>query len=100
MGHAVISPMIASDSLHFFTDPLNILHREWKNPWEPSAVSSDSFFDLLDAAQKDYQRLLALTFQLFVTPRHSDAEELRLRKILKQLGNLSYHSGLEGTEMW
>ena len=87
--------MMASDTLTFFADPLNVLHKEWYNPWDTSYVSKESFFDLMEAAQKEYLELLPRLHRLFLTRKHSEAAKLRLQHILKILGNQSYHSGLE-----
>lgn len=94
-GYPILSPMMASDYLHFYTDPLNVLHREWHNPWDKTLTSTESFFDLMDAAGEEYRQLLPRLYRLFLTKKHSEAEKLRLRNILKELGNYSYHSGLE-----
>lgn len=94
-GYPVLSPMVASDYLQFYADPLNLLHRQWRNPWNENLVSQDSFFDLMDMAQKEYTELLPRLYRLFLTKKHSDAAKLRLIKILDSLGNQSYHSGLE-----
>lgn len=95
-GHAVISPMIPSDHISFFTDPLNILHREWHNPWKPNLCSTASFLDLMEHAQKEYEDLLPMLYRLFFTKKHSDVERTRMKHILNKLGSHSYHSGLDG----
>ncbi len=95
VGYPVLSPMVSSDYLQFYADPLNLLHRPWRNPWDEDLVSQDSFFDLMEQAQKEYANLLPRLYRLFLTKKHSDAAKLRLIKILDSLGNQSYHSGLE-----
>lgn len=95
VGYPVLSPMMASDHLQFYSDPLNVLHREWYNPWDTSFTSTDSFLDLMEAAQEEYLKLLPRLYRYFVARRHSDAARLRFEHILKDLGSLSYHSGLE-----
>lgn len=94
-GYAVLSPMIASDSLSFYKDPLNVLHREWHNPWDEALTSSQSFFDLMEEARQEYMALLPRLNRLFRTKKHSEAEKIRLKHILDYLGNNSYHSGLD-----
>ena len=94
-GYPVLSPMIASDYLLFFADPLNVLHREWHNPWDKEQTSTASFLELLDSAQADYQKLLRQVHHLFHSDKHSDEEKLRQAYILETLGNNSYHSGME-----
>lgn len=95
LGYPLLSPMMASDHLHFYADPLNTLHREWHNPWEKSQTSTESFFDLMEETQEEYVRFLRKLYYLWRTKRHSETERLRLQNILKALGNRSYHSGLE-----
>lgn len=95
VGYPVLSPMMASDHLQFYSDPLNVLHREWHNPWDTSFTSTDSFLDLMEAAQEEYLKLLPRLYRYFASRRHSDAAKLRFEHILKELGSLSYHSGLE-----
>ena len=95
LGYPLLSPMMASDALYFYKDPLNLLHREWRNPWNKDQVSSESFFDLMEETQAEYAKLLRKLHRLFVTKKHSETERLRLQKLLDALGNRSYHSGLE-----
>lgn len=97
LGYPLLSSMIPSDSLTFHLDPLNILHRQWKNPWDKSLVSNDSFFDLLANAQREYSKTLDLLFQLYCCRPHSAGEEKEALKLLKRLGNKSYHSGLDAS---
>lgn len=93
-GYPILSPMIASDYLQFYSDPLNILGKEWKNPWDTSRTSDASFLDLMAQAQEDYLRLLKLLHRLFIIPESMDMKASLLLKILNILGNKSYHSGL------
>lgn len=95
LGYPLLSSMIASDSLQFFPDPLNLLHRPWHNPWDQSRCSKASFLDLMDGAQKEYQALLPRLFRLFLTDRHSDGAARRMDELLDQLGGRDYHSGLD-----
>lgn len=94
LGFPLLSPMIASDSLTFYGDPLNLLHRTWQNPWDPSIRSQASFLELMDEALEEYQALLPQIYRLFFTDKHSDAERQRMGRILKKLGGRDYHSGL------
>lgn len=94
LGHPLISSLIPSDTLQFFRDPLNLLHRKWRNPWKHSACSDASFLQLLEDAQEEYIELLPEIYRLFVAEKNADAKTARFRDILRRLGNLSYHSGL------
>ena len=95
VGHTGISAMMPSDSLHFYPDPLNVLHREWHNPWDETITSRESFLDLMEEAQQEYKKLLPRMYRLFLSKRHSESAKLRLSHILDALGNVSYHSGLD-----
>lgn len=94
-GHAVISSMMASDFLHFYEDPLNVLHREWRNPWDINKTSTKSFLDLMEESQQEYLTLLPQLYRLFRTKRHTDAQKRRVTRLLDHLGSQSYHSGLD-----
>lgn len=94
-GYPVLSPMIPSDSLCFYSDPLNILHRTWRNPWDESRTSRASFPDLMEDAQEAYQKLLASLYHLFCIRPYTDSARHTLREILTDLGNQSYHSGMD-----
>lgn len=100
VGHPVLSPMMASDYLHFYTDPLNVLHRSWCNPWKKDARSESSFLELMEEAQKEYMNLLPQVYRLFHTRRHSEAEQSRTQHVLDLLGSNSYHSGLAGRDSY
>lgn len=115
-GHTLLSTLIPSDTFFIHADPLNLLHQPWKNPWDAFFTSNDSFFDLMQNAQKSYINILSELNQLlysdtqkksgtshqeFVYPQ-SDLPDSRRQKnspnwnmFLKNLGNLSYHSGLD-----
>lgn len=95
LGYPMLSSMMASDYLHFYADPLNILHREWHNPWNPKQTSSKSVLDLMEESQKAYTKILRRLYRLFMTENHSEAAFLRLAHILNILGSYSYHSGLK-----
>lgn len=98
IGYPLLSPMMASDYLHFYHDPLNVLHQEWHNPWNSQLRSTASFIDLMEAAQQEYQILLPRLHRLYTSRRHSEATKLRLQNILKDLGSCSYHTGLDTDE--
>lgn len=86
-GFPYISPLIASDLLRFTKDPLNRQHRKWKNPWNASHASTDSFDDLFKTAQKRYLKRLALL------------EAAQHQALMRDLGNLSYSTGLPVTPL-
>lgn len=94
-GYPLLSALIPSDTLTSYLDPLNILHRPWRNPWDKSRISTDSFFDLMEQAQTDYQYILQKFNRLIRTRFHAPKEQIRTKALLNCLGNHSYHSGLD-----
>jgi len=86
LGHPMLSTMIPSDTFQGNVDPLNYEKHEWKNPWDPTLVSNDSFLELMEKAQKRYLEVLEELEKLYHGAR---------RGLLKKLGNASYHSGLD-----
>lgn len=93
LGYPLLSSMIPSDSLTFYLDPLNILHKQWYNPWDKTFTSTDSFFDLMEDAQVEYTSVLKKLSEIF--SNNSSSEKECRKALLKQLGNNSYHSGLD-----
>ena len=53
-GYPLLSPLIASDSLLFHSDPCNAAHKSWQNPWDKDHYSAESFFDLFEKALAQY----------------------------------------------
>ena len=131
LGHPLFSTLIPSSTISIHTDPLNLSHQQWKNPWDDSLVSRDSFFDLMHGAQKEYLTSLTELNSLLYpgmqkNPRTSSQKSFQPQqdapgskgqkpfqpqqnapdskgqehqpnwnRFLKNLGNLSYHSGLD-----
>lgn len=93
-GYPLISSLIPGDTPSSYDDPFNALHSQWQNPWEQSLISNDSFFDLMDTAQEHYLEILNNLNLLFHAKMHTQEDTMRTKKLLKLLGNLSYHSGL------
>lgn len=113
LGHPMLSTMIPSDTQTVHTDPLNLRKKEWKNPWDASLVSHKNFFEMMGLAQQRYLETLSRLEQLYGTPFQAPAgkpgtkrqgtpslpshpKELVYRnRLLRLLGNHSYHSGLD-----
>lgn len=93
-GYPVLSPLVPSDTLLFHPDPCNRKRRMWRNPWDKSLSSTESFFDLFDSAQKEYSRLLNAISHFFSMEHRSIQKEEALSLLLARLGNRDYHSGL------
>ncbi len=98
LGYPLLSAMIPSDNLTFTFDPLNLLHKQWRNPWNRTLTSTDSFFDLMENAQIEYHSVLKKLSHTFSCQPYSAKEHRQTKALLKQLGNLSYHSGLDITK--
>lgn len=95
LGYPLLSTLIPSDTLTVHMDPLNILKTPWRNPWDKSRISTDSFFELMEQAQSDYLDILGLFNRLLKTPFHGSKQRQRTETLLEKLGNDSYHSGLD-----
>lgn len=93
-GYALLSPMLPSDTILYYKDPLNLKHHPWKNPWNPSLASRESFMDRFCFAQKDYYRILRDIAYFFQRERSSLEREAALNTLVNHLGNLDYHSSL------
>lgn len=94
-GYPVISPMIPSDTLLFHKDPCNSRHAIWQNPWASDHSSSESFFDLFEAAQEEYADILNAVADFFEKEPSLPEAETALEKLSASLGKRSYHSGLD-----
>lgn len=98
LGYPILSPLIPSDTLIFNLDPLNTKHQKWKNPWDHGQISYESFFDLLEAAQGNYLKILINGGRYFSSTDTKEQEEL-LCSLLFSLGDRCYHSGLSTDEI-
>lgn len=95
LGYPLLSTLIPSDTLTVHTDPLNLLHMPWQNPWDRFEISIASFPDLMERAQIRYLDLLTDLNQLFHRNPQTPAAKIQKNKLLEKLGNQSYHSGLD-----
>lgn len=89
LGYPLLSSMVPEDYPNNHPDPLNLLHKQWYNPWNKEFHSTNSFFDLLEASQAYYTSVLIQLSDIFFSHFSSPAP------LLKRLGNNSYHSGLD-----
>ena len=97
LGYPVFSPLIANDSLLFRTDPFNMQHKKWTNPWDPSITSVESFFDLYGRSEEKYLHCLTELSALLKERIHSPKAAFLTEQFLKDYGNASFHSGLDCT---
>lgn len=95
-GHLQIAPVIPSDFIQCTKDPLNLEHRQWKNPWDAQLIFHSSVPELIKKASVRYQEALKQLNSLY---RAEAYEEDRYDKVLEQLrsflGQQSFHSGLD-----
>lgn len=95
LGYPLFSPLIASSTLFFRTDPFNLRHARWNNPWDTTLSSTESFFDLYDKAGARYlAQMQTLHSILHADTDHAACEKL-LQDFRKEYQNLSFHSGLD-----
>lgn len=94
LGYPVFSPLIANDSLVFRTDPFNLQHKKWTNPWDSSITSTESFFDLYKKSEAGYLRQLKELTALLRERMHSPTANALTERFLEDYGNRSFHSGL------
>ncbi|HAQ51821.1 MAG TPA: hypothetical protein DCR12_03540 [Lachnospiraceae bacterium] len=95
-GHAVISPMIPNDKVTKYKDPCNLAHKKWYNPWNPSCVSNDSVYDMMDKATKVLEERLQYYSKSQTLSKDLTEEEKdkNLGKLFDSLNNSSYLNGL------
>lgn len=94
-GYPIFSPLIASDTLFFRTDPLNLRHADWTNPWDSSLHSSESFLELYDKSMQIYLDRLKKLYDVLHADRNSGNREQLAEEFLSGYGNRSFHSGLD-----
>ena len=95
LGYPLFSPLFPSDNLFFRTDPFNLRHASWKNPWDDSLVSSESFFELYEKAKALYISRIRKLFHVLHSKADTAASRRLLRDLLDDYGNCSFHSGLD-----
>lgn len=95
LGYPLFSPLIASDTLFFRTDPFNLRHAAWTNPWDTSRTSTESFFELYEKASERYLAQANTLYMLLHAEEDKAYQAKLLRTFLKDYQNLSFHSGLD-----
>lgn len=88
IGHAYLSPMVASDRYLFIRDPLNLEHRKWNHPWT-GACNTTSFLELYQTALRRYLKRIHNFYQMI----HEGFTEEGRNAFLKEYGNCSFLSG-------
>lgn len=92
--HPDYSAMIASDGHFSYNDSCNLSHHLWRNPWKTDVFSTESFYDLFHKGMHLYIRRLSLLERAFSCEFGSRDYFEYFNLIKKDLGNLSYDSGL------
>lgn len=101
--HAYISSMIPSDTKIKYSDPCNLYHNEWHNPWDPDIPRTDSIFDMINKAMPDYIRRITqyvkstdmFYYEDEADPMAQTNKYLHERNILlADLSDISYLTGL------
>ncbi len=108
IGRTEISPVIPSDGLQCSSDPLNLQHTEWRNPWNPKDCSSLSVPQIIKKASGRYQKALKKLDCLYAACENSrkfhpqgepDSGGICQDRLLDELagfiGQKSYHTGLD-----
>ena len=94
LGYPLFSPLIPSDTLFFRTDPFNLRHALWKNPWDSSITSNESFFELYDKSKELYLSRIHSLYAALHAGADSARQDAAIQDFLQEYGNLSFHSGL------
>lgn len=90
-GYAFMSPLLINEVVHS-EDPCNEGHKIWHNPYAENHSDDSSVYDLFNRAKEEYSSKLPNMYEALVASyNNTDKSET----ILKQLGNLSYTTGLE-----
>ena len=94
LGYPLFSPLILSDCLAFRTDPFNLRHARWTNPWDSTLVSHESFFELYEKAIELYRKRILSLEELLAADDTQKKNRLK-QAFLADYGNNSFHSGLD-----
>ncbi len=92
VNHPVASAKMVTDSVSDYRSSCNLNHDAWKNPWDPSRVSTASFVDLFHETLNKCSRVYTLLNSAVADSIPLDKQDLST--LLAELGNDSYHSGL------
>lgn len=93
LRHHLLSTTIATNHTVDTLDSLNLNHKQWKNPWDRSLVSRESFLDLYEKSKKNY-RLALKELERFYVESNCHINSKMIHKLVDYIGDLSYHSGL------
>lgn len=92
--HPFLSPLLINDVTHS-KDSCNEAHEEWYNPWDDTITSTQSIFDIMDEKIPKYVNAIELMDCALLNSYNRTLDNSPA--VLKELGNLSYTSGLDCT---
>lgn len=95
LGYPIFSPLVPSNKLWFCSDPFNLARKEWKNPWDHTLVSNETFFDLYQKAEASYSSRLKKLTCFFYEPATPQKRMAQMKDLIQDYDNLSFHSGLD-----
>lgn len=96
-GRLAVSPVIPADHLQYTKDPLNLEHRQWKNPWDTAQSFNSSVPWIIKKASGRYQKALKILNQLYETEVCETEHDVLADQLYQFLGQQSYHTGLDWT---
>lgn len=88
LGFSFLSGIITADEAEKKEDIFNLSHKQWSNPWDRKQKSTDSLFQLIALAAREYKTITAVFEQAIKEDRFWDIMN-------DKIGNRSYHSGLQ-----
>ena len=88
----IVSQKILSDQIPDSKTTFNLEHNIWINPWDKSKYSRESFPELFDKCIERCEEIFKL-LNTEVSPER--LEDTDFHRLLKNIGNYSYHSGLD-----
>lgn len=94
-GIPVIFPVDTERHAVFPHRSFNLRHASWKNPWDATRVSTESFFDLYEKSSARCLTMMRKLHTLLHTEPKSELQKQLTLEFLKEYGNLSFHSGLD-----
>lgn len=97
LHYHLIGTIMVWDGMEDKQDAMNRSHNEWRNPWDETLISRESVDELYQKAKENYAALMPLLEDYYLCQNQS--AKAKKKPLQKELGNFSYHSGLE-CESW
>lgn len=93
LPYSLVSSLMATDHLIDDIDAMNLKETPWRNPWKPELISYDTVLERYQKAKQHYKSILPLLHDYLNSSE--DQTQQKIKPLLKELGNYSYHSGLQ-----